>query len=162
MFSSPTLRAGAVLALTVSLTGCFDSARSPHGSSASGPTVSLTQEVRDGDFVFTVDSVDLAATQIGLHAPQGVFVIVAITAKNVGQDARSVYCQDQQIKDLSGRTYDNAVPVGADEDIINIKPGSRVTLACAFDVPKDTLTAAVVVHYSTYSRGATVTVLSGR
>ena len=46
--------------------------------------------------------------------------------------------------------------------MINVKRGSRVDFQCAFDVPAGTLTAAVLVHASTYSPGATVTVLSRR
>lgn len=163
LFSPTTLRVSAAIALVGSLTGCLDSARSgpAQGSGQdSRPTVALSEQVRDGDFVFTVMRVELAAAQIGLHKAEGVFVVVDITAKNVGEDNRTVYCQDQQIKDLAGRTYDNAVTVGADEDMIGVKPGSRVDFECAFDVPTGTLTAAVLVHDSTYSRGATVTVLS--
>ena len=160
MVSPTTLRISAAIALVVSLTGCLDQTRSDQ--TRSGPTVALNDEVRDGDFAFTVMGVELAASQVGLHKPQGVFVIVTIDAKNMGDDARTVYCQDQQIKDLTGRTYDNGVTVGAGEDMINVKPGGRVDFKCAFDVPTGTLTAAVLVHTSTYSPGGTVTVLSTR
>jgi uncharacterized protein DUF4352 len=161
VFSSTPLRVGAAVALAVSLTGCLDSARRGPAQGAS-PTVALGEDVRDGAFEFTVTRVELAASQIGLHRPEGVFVVIDITAKNVGEDLRTVYCQDQQMKDLAGRTYDNAVTVGAGEDMINVKPGGRVAFTCAFDVPRGALTAAVLVHDSTYSPGATVTVLSQR
>jgi hypothetical protein len=133
-------------------TGCLGPER--------GSTASLNQEVRDGGFAFTVTSVDLGTPTIGHLNAQGVYVLVDLSVKNIGDAARTVYCQDQQLKDLAGRTYDNAVTVGAADDLTNIKPGGQARATCAFDVPKGALPGAVVVHGSAYSKGVTVTVLT--
>lgn len=147
------LRAVAALAVTTVVTGCQSSAQS------SSATVALNHEVRDGDFAFTVTKVNIGTPNIGIHTAQGVFVIVDITVRNVGDAPRTVYCQNQKLKDLAGRTYDDAVTVGRGEDMINIGPREQVRFACAFDVPKGTLTGAVEVRHGAYSRGSTVQVL---
>ena len=141
------------LAITTSVTGCHSSVPS------SQPTVSLNQEVRDGKFAFNVSKVDIGTANIGIHAAQGIFVIADIMVKNIGDEPRTAYCQNQRLKDLAGKTYDGAVTVGGGEDLINIKPGKQVRFTCAFDVPKGTLPAAIEVHDRTYSPGATVRVL---
>jgi Domain of unknown function (DUF4352) len=146
-------RAVAALAATTAVTGCHGSAQS------SSPTVALNQQVRDGKFAFRVTRVDVSTPNIGIQTAQGVFVVVDITVQNIGDEPRTVYCQNQKLKDLAGRTYDDAVTVGRGDDLINVEPGKQVRVTCAFDVPKGTLTGAVEVHDRAYSPGATVQVL---
>ena len=83
-----------------------------------------------------------------------------MTVKNIGDGLRTVYCQNQVLIDLRGKTYVDAVPAGADEVMMDIKPGEQVYVQCAFDVPVGTLAGAVEVHGQAYSTGATVKVLS--
>jgi hypothetical protein len=144
------LRVFAVSALAVALTGCDSPTEQPG---------SLNREVRDGNFAFVVKTVDLSQPKVGNRTAEGVFVVVHMTVKNIGDDFRTVYCQNQKIKDLAGRTYDDAINVGAEEDSIAIKPGKRVDVTCAFDVPVGTLTAVVEVHDRAYSTGAAVRIL---
>ena len=122
-------------------------------------TVALTEPVRDGTFVFTVMQVDIGEQILGLAHPQGVFVFVRLSAKNVGDDPESLYCQYQRLKDLAGKTYDDAVNGQVGEDVVHVDPGKQVDVMCAFDVPTGTLPAAVQVREFEYSTGATVTVL---
>jgi hypothetical protein len=147
-----------VLAAALLVAGCDDSTQPTVRSSA--PTVALNQAVDVGSFAFTVTSVELAQPKIGYRTAQGTFVVVDIRVKNIGDDPRSVYCQNQALKDLTGRRYDNGVTIGTGDDMINIKPGNRVAFQCAFDVPVGTLAGAVEVHDTAYSAGATVRVLS--
>jgi hypothetical protein len=79
--------------------------------------------------------------------------------QNIGGVPRAVCCQNQKLKDLAGKTYEDGVNVGAGEDLIKTGPGKQVQFSCAFDVPKGTLPATVEVHDSAYFRGATVQVL---
>jgi hypothetical protein len=146
-------RALAVLAVATAVTGCQTSLQS------SSPTFSLNQEVRDGKFAFIVTRVNISAPNIGIHTAQGTFVVVDITVQNIGDEPRTMYCQNQKLKDLAGKTYDDAVIVGGGEDAININPGKKVGVTCAFDVPRGTLTAAVEVHDRANSPGAAVQVL---
>jgi Domain of unknown function (DUF4352) len=145
-----------MFAAAISVTGCLGSL---HSSSA---TASLNDEVHVGAFAFTVRSVDIGTPTIGIKAAQGVYVVVRFTVKNIGDTPRSVYCQNQKIKDLAGKTYDDAVNVGSGEDLFNINPGREIRFSCAFDVPKDTLPGTVEVHDSAYSKGVAVTVLQRR
>ena len=146
----------AALAVITSVTGCLSSVHSSSG------TASLNDEVHVGLFVFTVTSVDIGTPRIGYRTAQGVFVIVQITAKNIGDTPRSVYCQNQKLKDLSGRTYDDAINIGSGEDLFNINPGMQVRFGCAFEVPNGTLPGTVELHDSAYSKGVPVTVLERR
>jgi hypothetical protein len=154
------MRAIAVSALAAAtlVTGCLG----PDHQAIPGspPTVALNQEVRDGELAFKVTRVELAQPKIGYRTAQGTFVVVSMTVKNIGDGMRTVYCQNQRLTDLSGKTYDDAVPVGAGEDPMDIKPRKQVDIRCAFDVPVGTLAGAVEVHDQAYSTGATVKVLS--
>jgi hypothetical protein len=143
-----------VLALAISVTSCSTSALH-----SAPETVGLTEPVRDGTFVFTVMQVDIGEPILGLAHPQGVFVFVRLRAKNIGDDPENLYCQYQGLKDLAGRTYDDAVNGHAGDDAVHVDPGKQVDVMCAFDVPPGTLPAAVQVREFEYSAGATVTVL---
>jgi hypothetical protein len=145
-----------VLAVTTSVTGCLG------WGHTSADAASLNDEVRVGAFAFTVTSVNIGAPKIGIMTAQGVFVVVQFTVKNIGDTPRSVYCQNQKLKDLSGRSYDDAVNVGSAEELFNINPGKQVRFSCAFDVPKGTLPGTVEIHDSAYSKGVPVTVLERR
>jgi hypothetical protein len=154
-----SIAVGAFAAATL-VTGCLgpDHQALP-GSSG---TVGLNQEVRDGELAFKVTRVELAQSKIGFRTAQGTFVVVSMAVKNIGDGMRTVYCQNQRLTDLRGKTYVDAVPVGAGDDTMDIKPGKQVNIQCAFDVPVGTLAGAVEVHDQAYSTGATVKVLSVR
>jgi hypothetical protein len=147
------LRSGAVVMLALASTGCLGSVHNSAG------TASLNEEVRDGNFAFTVTAVNIGVPKTGYQTAQGIFVVFQIMVKNLGDAPRTVYCQDQRLRDQAGKTYDNAVSIVGRAGEANIGPGKEVHVTCAFDVPKGTLPAAIVVHASPYSRGATVTVL---
>jgi len=148
-----------VLTAGLLVVGCDDDAtRQPAYGSA--PTVALNQPVDVGTFEFTVTSVELGQPKVGSRTAQGTFVVVDIAVKNIGDGPRTVYCQNQILKDLAGRRYENGETVGAGDDMIRIEPGNQVRFQCAFDVPVGTLAGAVEVHDTAYSPGATVRVLS--
>ena len=154
------MRCVAVAALTVaaSLSGCDDESQpAPYGAP---PTAALNEEFREGGLAFTVTNVNLGQPKVGNRTPEGTFVVVTMTVRNIGNWPRTVYCQNQRLTDLTGRSYDDAVPVGPVEDMIDIKPGARVAVQCAFDVPVGALAGAVEVHDQAYSDGVTVRVLS--
>ena len=148
------MRKISVLAAATLVTGCLGAV---HSSSPS-----LNDEVRDGNFAFTVTAVNIGVPEAGHRSAEGVFVVFQIMVRNVGDAPRTVYCQDQRLRDQAGRTYDNAVSIVGREGEANIGPGKQVHVTCAFDVPKGTLPAAMVVRGSAYSRGVAVTVLGAR
>lgn len=147
-----------MVAVGLLVTGCDDSA--PRTVYGSAPTVALNEAVDIGAFAFTVTNVELSQPKVGTRTAQGTFVVVDITVENIGDGPRTVYCQNQILKDLAGRRYDNGVTVGDGDELINIEPGNRVDFQCAFDVPAGTLAGSVDVHDTAYSAGATVRVLS--
>jgi Domain of unknown function (DUF4352) len=126
------------------------------------PAAGLGDEVREGRLAFTVKSVDMSVPRIGPRTPQGVFVVVQIAVRNIGDQVRSVYCQNQQLKNLAGKTYDDGVTVAGAADMNDIKPGKQVQFECAFDVPVGTLPGIVEVHDLAFSRGVAVQVLGKR
>lgn len=121
---------------------------------------SLNDEVLVGELAFTVTALSLGVPTTGYRSAQGVFVVVNLMVQNKGDRPRSVYCQDQVLRDAAGKKYDNAVSVESRE--VTVAPGNKTLLKCAFDVPNGTLPAAVELHDSPYSRGATVALLGGR
>lgn len=150
-FPQAVLRVVAGVAAAALVSGCLGV---PHSS---GP--SLGNEVRDGDFAFTVSAIDLGLTKAGNRTAQGVFVVVNLLVRNVGPGARSVYCQDQILRDAAGKRYENAVVVDTRVDQVRIEPGKQALVRCAFDVPTGTLPAAIEVRASQFSRGVRVTLL---
>ena len=147
-----------MIAAGLVVAGCDDS--TPRTEYGSAPTVALNEVVDIGSFAFTVTNVELGQPKIGTRTAQGTFVVVDITVENIGDGLRTVYCQNQILKDLAGRRFENGVTVGDGDDMIGIKPRDRVEFQCAFDVPVGTLTGVVELHDTAYSAGATVRVLS--
>lgn len=112
-----------MIAAGLLVTGCDDPV--PKVEYGSTPTVALNEAVDIGAFAFTVTNVELGLPKIGTRTAQGTFVVVDITVENIGDGSRTVYCQNQILKDLAGKRYDNGITLGDGEDLINIKPGNR-------------------------------------
>ena len=123
----------------------------------SGPT--LNDEVRDGDFAFTVTALHLGVPRTGSRTAEGVFVVVNLTVRNVGAVERRVYCLNQTLRDRAGKKYDNALNIDSPEDRVSVEPGRQVHLTCAFDVPTGALPASLTVRYPQFTSGATITLL---
>ena len=140
-----------VIAVAASITGCQGSRH--------GATPSLDDEVRDGDFAFTVTAINLGVPETGNRTAQGVFVVTHLMVRNISDWTRSVYCRNQILKDFVGKYYDNAVNIGSRDDLTTIEPGRQVHVTCAFDVPTGALPASLQVHDAPYSRGVAVKLL---
>jgi len=81
------------VAAAVLVTGCLgQEQRTPSGSP---PTVALNEEVHDGGLAFTVTRVELGQPKIGYQSAQGLSVVVSMTATNIGDGLRTVYCQNR-------------------------------------------------------------------
>lgn len=122
----------------------------------SGP--SINDEVHDGNFAFTVKSISLGVPETGHHTAQGAFVVINLMVRNIGGVARSVYCQNQVLRDPTGRGYENGVSLR--EEQILVEPGKQVHVACAFDAPTGMLPTGIVLRDSQFSRGVMVRLLS--
>lgn len=159
----------AVIAVAISamLTGCGVPAESS-GAGGSGnaerKTAGIGDKVRDGKFQFTVTKVTTKAS-VGDGAlaedAQGVFKLVHVTVKNIGDEARTFDSGSQTAKDAEGREFDAdtgaAIYLGDSNSFMNdINPGNKVKGIVIFDVPKGTKLTEVELHDSLFSDGVTV------
>lgn len=128
----------------------------PHASNPS-----LNDEVRVGDLAFTVTAINLGVPQTSHRTAQGVFAVVNLAVGNKGDRPRSVYCQDQTLRDPAGKSYGNAMNLDSPADLVTVGPGKKVLVKCAFDVPTGTLPAAIELRDSQYSKGVRVALLGG-
>ncbi len=140
-------------AVALAVSGCFGARH------ASGP--SLNDEVKVGELEFTVTAINLGVPTTGHRTAQGVFVVVTLMVENVSDRPRSVYCQDQTLKDPAGRRYGNALNLDSPADLVIVGPGTKTLIRCAFDVPSGTLPAAIELRDSPYPKAVDVTLLGG-
>jgi hypothetical protein len=146
----------ALVAVVALLTSCggLTNAPSPH-------TASMGQGVHDGKFAFTVIKVDPATPKIGDQTAQGEFIAVHLNVKNIGNEAQTFFPSNQKLKDNAGKSYsddltaEEALSQG-NSILDDINPGLSVDRAVVFDVPQGTEPAAIELHDSAFSDGATV------
>ncbi len=103
------------------------------------PPVGIGQEVRNNGFAYTVTDVTKADTFSG-HSPQGVWVVVSFTVKNIGNGPESWVPEKQLVRDSEGRTFKPAWGIfdprsfnSGDE----INPGIQIGAKLAYDTPPD-------------------------
>ena len=119
--------------------------------------------MRDGKFEFQVLAVTSAKT-VGdgylTATAQGIFVIFTVSVRNIGDEPRNYYGQNQKLIDMLGREYE----VTSDADLYvnsyglvdNINPGNAIEVKVPFDVPPDTKMSMLELHDSMFSVGARV------
>ena len=125
----------------------------------------LFQEVRDGQFAFEVKSVTKLTGGLppGMPTPMGEWRTVLITITNIGDQPQSFFPQNQKLIDEAGRQYASdtmatvAMNSNANAIIVEMNPGFSAKLWVLFDVPPGTEIAAMELHDSAFSGGATVT-----
>ena len=122
-------------------------------------------EVRDGKFAFTVTRVDPGVDHVGegfaAQKPQGEFVLVHVTVKNIGDEAQLFDDTSQKLVDSQGRQYDtdSGAAIVLDDSnsfLNNINPGNSVKGVLVFDVPKGLTLSRIELHDSMFSGGVTV------
>jgi hypothetical protein len=122
-------------------------------------TAGLGQEVVDGKFAFVVNQVETSPTFADTHA-QGVYLIVSMAVRNVGNHVHFFESGAQKLKDSTDRKYSaclmDPAKVGDDDDVNGIDPGLQVSVKLAFDVPPGTKPIQIMLHDSTTSPGVPV------
>jgi hypothetical protein len=128
----------------------------------------LNTAARDGQFEFTVKSVDCGKTQIGTaglsHKAQGQFCMAKVHVMNIGKEAKMLDGSSQQAFDAKGRKFsadsEAAVYMGDDAQTFlnDINPGNAVDGTFVFDVAKGTKIAQLELHDSPFSGGVKVNV----
>ncbi|GEL18376.1 DUF4352 domain-containing protein [Pseudonocardia asaccharolytica] len=136
------------------------------GSGDAQATAGLGQEVRDGSFAFTVTKVEPGVKTLGdgflKSTAQGHYVLVHLTVTNIGKDAQMFSGGNQKLLDAQGREFDadtGAAVMNLPDSqsfLNNINPGNSVNGTVVFDMPTDVAPAAIELHDSAFSGGATV------
>ncbi|GAA2588480.1 DUF4352 domain-containing protein [Actinomadura fulvescens] len=129
-------------------------------------TAKIGQEARDGKFAFTVTKVKPGVRKVGsgilAEKPQGEFVLVAVTVKNIGDEAQMFIDSEQKGVDSGGKEYTPSTEAGVvlndktQAFLSDINPGNSVKGLLAFDVPKGTRLTSLELHDSAFSGGVTV------
>jgi hypothetical protein len=124
------------------------------------PAGAIGQKVRDGTFDFTVTQVNSSRTFRDKRA-QGVYVIVGLTAKNIGVEPVLFEWSAQQLEDSTRRQYSaNFMVPSLFGNVVNaIDPGQEVPIKLVFDVPPGTKPTQIVLHESISSDGAPVNLM---
>jgi hypothetical protein len=132
--------------------------------SASPPaTASIGQEVRDGQFAFTVTSVDRSKTagdlsnQFEIVTAQGEFLNVHMTVANTGNHAQTFFATIQKLK-IGSRAYEanSSAALWTHTLNVTINPGNSIQAVVSFDVPPGSNGGTVQLHDSVFSSGAEV------
>lgn len=120
----------------------------------------IGQIVRDGTFDFTVTQFNRSRTFRDKRA-QGEYVIVALTAKNVGVEPVLFQWSAQRLEDSTRRQYSaNFMVPSLFGNVVNaIDPGQEVPIKLVFDVPPGTKPTRIVLHESNSSAGAPVNLM---
>jgi len=153
------------LGLLVLVAAC-STEKTPSGGGGGGKKeAGLNQAVRDGKFEFVVKSVTCGKAQVGNSTlgkkAQGQFCLVAITVKNIGNEAQSLFGDNQTLFDTKGRKFsadtEAAIYVEDSKTLYEeINPGNSITGTLIYDVPKDAKPAKIELHDSAFSGGVTV------
>ena len=147
-------------------TGSGSAASSTSSTSEQADAATIGQEIRDGNFAFTVTKVDSPRKSIGEQTAQGIYVAVYLTATNIGDEPQQFWGFNQMLKDSAGREYKYDIEAtGAldleqdgDFDFTNswLKPDSSNKYAVVFDLPVCVQPAEIELHDSQDSDGVTV------
>jgi hypothetical protein len=137
------------------------------GASSSGTkTVGLNQPARDGKFEFTVTGVDCSKNTIGNDpvstTANGVFCIVSMNVKNIGDQAQTLDATSQYGYDAQGKKYSTDtksefyLPNQGGALFNQLNPGSSVSGQIVYDVPAGTKLTKLELHDSSFSGGVDV------
>lgn len=138
--------------------------QSPTGTAAASPgAAGLETPVRDGALEFTVHGVRRAnlvetAAKSNPQLPDGEFVIVSLTVRNIGTEPAQ-YFTDSQSLIVNGRQNpaDILAAVYLDPQSADyIAPGLAVDIETPFDVPKGTVPDGVLLDEITEPSGVMV------
>jgi len=128
----------------------------------------IGEAARDGKFEFTVTTMKCGETTVGTseylqEKAQGQFCRVSMTIKNIGNEAQSMFADNQKLVDADGKeySYDSGATIyassGSSTWYDQINPGNTVTGDILFDVPAGVTPVTALLHDSMYSGGVKVT-----
>lgn len=162
--SSPRAGIAALLIALPVLAGCTVTS-----TVAGSPTVdgkSTSAFARDGNLAFEVATVEQRDT-VGNPAKagysvtaKGVFVVVSLRIRNVGNQPVTFVDAHQTLVDVTGRPYaaDRAADIYGNPDVPSTRmaPGEELRVQIAFDVPRGTQPRELRLRDSATSAGVAV------
>jgi hypothetical protein len=139
------------------------------------PAAPMGQEVRDGTFAFTVTGVEKSPT-VGDHTARGEYVVVSMTVTNIKRSEHGFSAADQILTDTVGDRYKarwlqasksaGGTDWGAGYSSPHFRDGDEITpehyiaANVIFDVPRGAQPGLIVLHDSSLSNGAPVSLTS--
>lgn len=129
------------------------------------PKPGIGVPVNDGNFQFTLKSVQCGATKVGTvleKKAQGQFCLVTVVVKNVKKDPRTFDASSQKAFGADGAEFgaDGAASIYVNENnetfINDINPGNQVQGVLVFDIPKTAKITKLRFHDSAFSGGVEV------
>lgn len=146
----------------VAAAGCATTATTVAGTGvAAQPSA-----VRDGAFEFVVQDIE-QVHQVGDPSnpglsitAKGVFVVVTLSIRNVGDAPQTFFDSYQTLIDRSGNQYSASMAADIYGNLgihsTKIAPGDALTVHLAFDVPVDTVPTNLLLRQSDSSAGIKV------
>lgn len=127
------------------------------------PTPSVGQEVRDGQFAFTVTSVDRSkiagdlSNEFEQVTAQGEFLNLHMTVANTGNHAQTFFATNQKLK-VGDKAFDadGTAAFWTHAADVTINPGNSIQVVVSFDVPPGSSGGTVQLHDSVFSGGVEV------
>jgi hypothetical protein len=145
-------------------TGTTGTTSQARATDAAAAKAGLGTEVRDGKFSFVVTDVSTPGNIPGASDPRGEWMVASMKVANIGSEPQSFFVQNQKLIDSAGREYaaDTMAAYSINPSdttmVMDLGPGFSIDVKVPFDVPPGTKAAAIVVHDSAFSGGATVNV----
>lgn len=130
-------------------------------------TAKVGEAARDGKFEFTVKSIDCSQNTVGSEylskTAQGKYCQLAVTVKNIGNEAQTMFADNQKLLNSAGQEFSAdsmasayTAPQGG-AWVNEINPGNSVDGIIVFDLPVDQTPSVAELHDSAYSGGVKVT-----
>jgi hypothetical protein len=139
---------------------------SENGASEEAKVLSIGDSAVDGSFTFVVKGIKCGIKKVGDEylnkEAQGQFCRVTVTVSNTGDEAQTLFGDNQKLFDSAGREF--SADTGAmiydgksgDSWINEINPGNSIEGGILFDVPKDADIVKIELHDSAFSSGVEV------
>lgn len=160
----PAAAVAAALIALAPLSAC--AARPTVTGTPSAEGTSTVELVGDGNLAFEVTGVeqrDIAgnpATPGYFVTAKGVYVVVSLRIRNVGNQPVTLVDSDQTLVDVTGRSFatDQAANIYDNREVpsTRILPGGDLRVRLAFDVPVGTQPREIVLRESAASAGVVV------
>jgi hypothetical protein len=126
----------------------------------------IGQAAVDGDFSFIVKTVECGIDSVGNETfgaeAQGQFCLISLSIENVGDEAQTMFADNQKLYDTEGREFSADtgsmlyLENGADAWLSEINPGNTLEGQILFDIPKDATLDYITLSDSLFSGGVEV------